>query len=184
MTRCKWCNLKNPKYVEYHDHEWGKACHDDGRLFEMLILEGFQAGLSWECILNKREAFRAAFDNFDVRKVAKYDEVKLKALAANPSIVRNRLKIAAAVVNAQAFIKVQQEFGSFDKYLWGFARGALGDCPLPVVEWDKTHSDLSDSLSKDLKKHGFKFVGTTIVYSLLQAVGIINSHDPGCYLHK
>lgn len=176
--RCHWCNLNNPLYVDYHDREWGVPLHDDRRLFEMLILEGFQAGLSWECILNKREAFRKAFDDFDYDKVAGYDETKLEALRTDEGIVRNRLKVAAAVVNAKAFMAIQKEFGSFDRYIWSFTDGKT------IYEWDKTSSPLSDRISKDMKRRGMKFVGTTIIYSYLQAIGIINSHEPGCGLYK
>ena len=176
--RCHWCNLNNPLYVDYHDREWGVPLHDDRRLFEMLILEGFQAGLSWECILNKREAFREAFNDFDYRKVAKYDETRLEALRMDEGIVRNRLKIAAAVVNARVFMDIQKEYGSFDRYIWSFTDGKT------VYEWDRTSSPLSDRISKDLRRRGMKFVGTTIIYSYLQAIGVINSHEAGCWLHK
>ncbi len=176
--RCAWCNLANPLYVAYHDTEWGRPQHSDAALFELLILEGFQAGLSWECVLNKRAAFRAAFDNFDCTKVAKYSPKKLAALLNNAGIIRNRAKIAASVTNAQVFLAIQQEFGSFDKYLKTFTRGKV------VYENDKTHSPLSDALSKDLQKRGMKFVGTTIIYSYLQAIGAIYSHSDDCYLYK
>ena len=177
-TRCRWANPDNPRYLAYHDEEWGTPVHDDRTLFEMLVLEGFQAGLSWECILNKREAFRHAFDNFDVETVAAYSEEKLAALAADPGIVRNRLKIAAAVGNAQAFRRIQEEWGSFDAYLWHWADGST------VREAGLASSPLSDAISKDLKKRGMKFVGTVIVYAYLQAVGVIDSHEPGCFLHR
>lgn len=173
--RCRWCNLGNPLYVHYHDTEWCVPVHDDRKLFEMLVLEGFQAGLSWECILNKREAFRQAFDGFDCRKVARYDNSKLADLCQQKGIVRNRLKISAAVGNAKAFMEIQSEFGSFDKYIWGFTGGRT------VRECGKTTSPLSDTVSEDLKKRGMKFVGSTIVYSYLQAIGIIHSHEEGCW---
>ena len=176
--RCHWCNLNNPLYVAYHDTEWGVPVHDDRKLFEMLILECFQAGLSWECILNKREAFRKAFDDFDYQKVAEYDDVKLEALRHDEGIVRNRLKIAAAVSNAKAFMEIQAEFGSFDRFIWSFTDGKV------IHEWERTSSPLSDTISKELRKRGMKFVGTTIVYSFLQAIGIVNSHEMGCWLHK
>lgn len=176
--RCGWCNLANPLYVAYHDTEWGRPQHTDAALFELLILEGFQAGLSWECVLNKRAAFRAAFDNFDCNKVAKYTPKKLAALLNNAGIIRNRAKIAASVTNARVFLAIQQEFGSFDKYLRSFTHGKV------VYENDKTHSPLSDALSKDLQKRGMKFVGTTIIYSYLQAIGAINSHSDDCFLYK
>ncbi len=177
-SRCRWCNMNNPLYVDYHDKEWGMPVHDDHTLFEMLILEGFQAGLSWECVLNKREAFRKAFENFDCVKIAGYDSMKLEALRQDKGIVRNRLKISAAVSNAAVFIEIQNEFGSFDKYIWNFTGGQI------VYECNKTTSSLSDTISKDLKKRGMKFVGSTIIYSYLQAIGIINSHEEGCWLHN
>ena len=177
MTRCRWCNLANPLYVDYHDKEWGVPVHDDGKLFEMLVLEGFQAGLSWECILNKREAFRNAFDGFDVRKVAGYGEEKIESLMQNTGIVRNRLKIHSAVTNANVFMAIQKEFGSFDSYLRTFTKGET------VYEYDKATSPLSDAISNDLRKRGMKFVGSTIIYAYLQAIGVINSHEPGCFLY-
>lgn len=176
ISRCFWANTKNPLYVAYHDEEWGVPCHDERMLFEMLILEGFQAGLSWECVLNKREAFREAFDNFDVHKVVGYDEAKLKELAASPGIIRNRLKIGASVVNARAFIGIQEEYGSFNKYIWGFTEGKVIYEPCNL----RTTSPLSDTISKDLRKRGMKFVGSTVVYSYLQAIGVINGHLEGC----
>ncbi len=178
VTRCRWCNLNNPTYVGYHDNEWGRPVHDDHKLFELLVLEGFQAGLSWECILNKRDAFRVAFDNFDVDAVSDYDEAKKESLRQDGSIVRNRLKIDASVRNALVFKNIVREFGSFGNYIWGFTHGQI------IYECDKTSSPLSDDISKDLKRRGMKFVGTTIVYSYLQAIGVINSHDGQCWLHK
>ena len=180
VKRCFWANSKNPLYRAYHDDEWGEPCHDEKMLFEMLILEGFQAGLSWECVLNKREAFREAFDNFDVQKVVKYNAIKLSSLADNPKIIRNRLKISASVANANAFIKIQEEFGSFDKYIWSFTNGEVIYEPCNL----RTTSPLSDTISKDMKKRGIKFVGSTIIYSYLQAIGIINGHLEGCYKCK
>lgn len=177
-NRCRWCNLKNPRYVDYHDKEWGVPIHDDHKLFEMLLLECFQAGLSWECILNKRDAFRAVFDAFDYILVANYGSVKLEALMRDKSIVRNRLKITAAVVNANVFIEIQNEFGSFDRYIWNFTNGKT------IYEFDKTSTPLSDAISKDLKRRGMKFVGTTVIYSFLQAIGIVNSHEPDCWLNQ
>mgnify|MGYP002611416683 CR=1 FL=1 len=174
--RCKWCNLKNEKYIKYHDEEWGILNLNEQYLFEMLILEGFQAGLSWECVLNKREAFIEAFDNFDLDKICHYDDEKLEELKNNPGIIRNRLKIAAAVKNAKAFKNIINEFGSFNNYIWGFTNNKI------VYEYDKTTSQLSDTISKDLIKRGMSFVGSTIIYSYLQAIGIINSHEPGCFL--
>lgn len=170
--------MKNPLYVEYHDNEWGIENHDDGYLFEMLILESFQAGLSWECILNKRENFRAAYDNFDLDKVCAYDNDKINELYENKGIVRNKLKINASVSNARIFRDIASEFGSFDNYLKSFTGGKV------LYETDKTTNPLSDSISADLKKRGMKFVGSTIIYSFLQAVGIIYSHDKDCDLYR
>ncbi len=175
-TRCRWANPKNETYLRYHDTEWGVPVHDDQKLFEMLILESFQAGLSWECVLNKREAFRRAFDNFDLEKVCFYDEERMAELAQDPGIIRNRLKIRAAVNNARIFRQIQQEYGTFSEYLWHWSSGKI------VIEQDLTHSPLSDAISNDLKKRGMKFVGTTIIYAYLQAVGVINSHEAGCFL--
>ena len=175
-VRCRWANPKNERYIRYHDDEWGVPVHDDRKLFEMLILECFQAGLSWECVLNKRDAFREAFDGFDLEKVCAYDAGKLEELASNPGIIRNRLKIHSAVTNAQVFRAVQQEYGSFSTYLWHFTDGKI------VYENTRTSSPLSDALSKDLNKRGMKFVGTTVMYAYLQAVGIINAHEDGCFL--
>lgn len=180
LSRCFWANPKNPLYLAYHDEEWGEPCHDERMLFEMLILEGFQAGLSWECVLNKREAFREAFDNFDVQKVAKYNESKLALLAENQGIIRNKLKIAASVVNAKVFIQIQKEHGSFDGYIWAYTQGKTIYEPCDL----RTTSPLSDSISKDLKKRGMKFVGSTVIYSFLQAIGIINGHLEGCRKYK
>lgn len=180
INRCFWANPKNPLYVVYHDEEWGEPCHDERKLFEMLILEGFQAGLSWECVLNKREAFRQAFDNFDVQKVAKYDENKKAELTANPKIIRNRLKINASVVNARSFIKIQEEFGSFDRYIWGFTEGSVIYEPCDL----RTTSPLSDTISIDMKRRGMKFVGSMVIYSYLQAIGVINGHLEGCWKYK
>lgn len=176
--RCAWTNLNNPLYVQYHDEEWGVPCHSDRALFELLILEGFQAGLSWECILNKREAFRRAFDGFDVEAVSAYDEQKIDLLMADASIVRNRQKIKASITNAQVFKQIQEEFGLFDAYIWKFVDGE----PVNESHTIRTTSPLSDEISKDLKKRGMKFVGSTIVYSFLQAIGVINGHEESCYL--
>lgn len=175
-VRCKWANPKNELYIAYHDEEWGQPVHDDHRLFEMLILESFQAGLSWECVLNKREAFREAFDHFDLDKVCNYNEDKLLELQNNPAIIRNRLKIKAAVTNANIFREIAKEYDSFSDYLWGFTNHEI------IYENDKTSSALSDKISDDLKKRGMKFVGTTIIYSYLQAVGVIYSHEDNCFL--
>jgi len=176
--RCAWANPQNPKYIEYHDREWGRQEHDDGKLFEMLILESFQAGLSWECVLNKREAFRRAFEGFDPERVAAFTEEKQSRLKQDQGIIRNGLKIRAAVENAKVFFRIREEYGSFDAYL----REMTGDTT--VKEWDKTSSELSDRLSADLKKRGMKFVGTVIIYSFLQAIGVIRSHTPDCFLFE
>lgn len=176
--RCAWCNLKNQKYVEYHDNEWGVANFDDKYLFEMLILESFQAGLSWECVLNKRDSFRQAYDNFDIEKVCNYDEKKKQELISNAEIIRNKLKVNASVNNAKIFRDIKNEFGTFYNYLKTFTNGET------YYEVGLTSSELSDKISKDLKKRGMKFVGTTIIYSYLQAIGIINSHDKDCFMYK
>lgn len=177
QIRCKWCNLKNPIYIQYHDREWGVPVYDDHRLFEMLILESFQAGLSWECVLNKRKHFRKAFDNFELEKVCAYDEKKIEELKNNKDIIRNRLKINAAINNAKIYKDIIKEYGCFSSYIWGFSDGQI------IYEYDKTTSKLSDTISKDLKNRGMKFVGSTIIYSYLQAVGIINSHEEECFCH-
>lgn len=176
--RCAWCNLKNQKYVEYHDNEWGVANFDDKYLFEMLILESFQAGLSWECVLNKRDSFRQAYDNFDLEKVCNYDEKKKQELISNAEIIRNKLKVNASVNNAKIFRDIKNEFGTFYNYLKTFTNDET------YYEVGLTSSELSDKISKDLKKRGMKFVGTTIIYSYLQAIGIINSHDKDCFMYK
>lgn len=176
--RCVWANPRNELYIKYHDEEWGQPVHDDHRLFEMLILESFQAGLSWECVLNKREDFRRAFDGFDMEKVCAYDEEKLEALRQDAGIIRNRLKIRAAVKNARIFRDIAAEYGSFADYLWGYTKGEV------VYENDRVSSPLSDAVSKDLRRRGMTFVGTTIIYSYLQAVGVIYSHEDGCFLCK
>lgn len=178
MKRCRWCNLNNPMYVKYHDEEWGVLRTDDRYLFEMLILESFQAGLSWECVLNKRENFRAAYDGFDADAVCAYDDRKMHELSENSGIIRNRRKIAASVRNARAFKSITEAFGSFYDYLKSYAGEEI------IYETELTHSELSDKISKDLQKRGMSFVGTTIIYSYLQAVGIINSHERDCFLYK
>ena len=178
MNRCKWCNINNPKYIDYHDREWGVLNLDDTYLLEMLILESFQAGLSWECVLNKREAFRNSYDNFDINKICNYDDNKIKELEENKDIIRNKLKIKASINNTKIFKNIQEEYDSFNNYLLTFTDNKI------YYEIDKTSSELSDRISKDLRKRGMTFVGTTIIYSYLQAIGIIYSHDKGCYLHK
>ncbi|MCD8082882.1 MAG: DNA-3-methyladenine glycosylase I [Clostridiales bacterium] len=176
--RCSYVNMKNPLYIRYHDEEWGVPEHCDRKLYELLILECFQAGLSWECVLNKRENFRAAFDGFDIDKVCAYDEAKCAELTGNPGIIRNRLKISAAVHNSIAFKKIQQEFGSFDAYIWGFT-----DRKTLVEDYRiRTTSPLSDRISRDLKKRGMKFTGSVMIYSYLQAIGVLNAHGKECDL--
>ncbi|MGH9819160.1 MAG: DNA-3-methyladenine glycosylase I [Pyrinomonadaceae bacterium] len=182
MKRCVWAT--NDLNIAYHDAEWGVPVHDDRTLFEFLILEGAQAGLSWDTILRKRDAYRAAFDNFDPAKVARYADAKCAKLLQNEGIIRNRLKIASAVSNAKAFLKIQKEFGSFDKYIWGFVGGK------PLVNKLKSHTDIlaktdiSDAISKDLKKRGFNFVGSTIMYAFMQATGVVNDHLMTCFRYK
>jgi DNA-3-methyladenine glycosylase I len=178
--RCDWCG-EDPLYVKYHDREWGVPLHDDRRLFEMLILEGMQAGLSWITILKKREAFRGAFDSFDPSRVAQYDERKVRELLLNRAIIRNRLKIQAAVQNAQAFLKVAEESGSFDKYIWRFVGGKPIQNRRADLKDIPARTEVSDALSKDLKKRGFNFVGSTICYAFMQAVGMVNDHVIGCF---
>ncbi len=181
MKRCRWANTELS--IPYHDNEWGVPQHDDRALFEFLILEGAQAGLSWETILKKRENYRRAFDNFDARLVANYDRHKVNELLANPGIIRNRLKITAAIENAQAFLTVQEKFGSFDAYVWRFVNGRP-----KKNKWNSpqvpTQTIESDGMSKDLKRRGFKFVGTTICYAFMQAVGMVNDHEKNCFRYK
>ena len=174
--RCRWANPQNPRYIHYHDTEWGIPLYDDQKLFELLILECFQAGLSWECVLNKREAFRRAFDGFDPDLICAYGEEKLQSLLKDPGIIRNRRKIRAAVDNARVFRSIQTERGSFSDYLWHWTRGEV------IREVGQTRSPLSDAVSRDLKQRGMTFVGTTILYAYLQAAGVISSHEPGCFL--
>jgi DNA-3-methyladenine glycosylase I len=179
--RCWWAETADADYVRYHDEEWGRAVHDERRLFEMLTLEGAQAGLSWSTILHKREGYRRAFANFDVRRVARFDARRRAALRRDSAIVRNRLKIDSAVSNARAFLAVQQEFGSFDRYLWAFVGGRpLVNCPRRGTVPARTA--LSDALSRDLRQRGFRFVGSTIIYAFLQAVGVVNDHTRDCFL--
>ena len=178
MIRCKWCNLDNKKYVDYHDFEWGALNLDDSYLFEMLILESFQAGLSWECVLNKRDNFRLCYDNFNLDKIINYDDKKIDELLQNKGIIRNKLKIKMSINNAKIFKKIQTEFGSFSNYLNSFTKGKI------IYELNLTHSKLSDDISKNLMSRGMKFVGTTIIYSYLQAIGIIYSHDRECFKYR
>ncbi len=179
--RCPWA--KGEQYVAYHDLEWGVPVHDDRVLFEFLILEGAQAGLSWETILKKREAYRAAFDQFDATKMARYDKAKQEALMGNAGIVRNRLKIASAIQNAKAFLEVQNELGSFDHYLWRFVEGSPQQNSWQSMSEVPASTATSDALSKDLKRRGFKFVGSTICYAFMQAVGMVNDHLVDCFRH-
>lgn len=178
MNRCNWVNLNNPLYINYHDKEWGIPIYDDEKLFEMLLLESFQAGLSWECILNKREDFKKAFDNFDYQKISKYEENKVNELIKNKNIIRNKRKITATITNAKIFMNIQKEYNTFSNYIWHFTEGNV------IYEYDKITSSLSDKISKDLYNRGMRFVGSTIIYSYLQAVGVINSHEPNCFLQK
>jgi DNA-3-methyladenine glycosylase I len=181
--RCRWVTDGDADYMRYHDREWGRPVHDDRLLFEMLILEGAQAGLSWLTILRKRANYQKAFARFDPNKVARFDAARKAALLLDPGIVRNRLKIDSTVSNARAFLAVQREFGSFDRYLWSFVQRR------PVVNRSRTgrglpaRTELSDRISKDLKKRGFRFVGSTIIYAYLQAVGVVNDHMRGCFLY-
>ena len=183
QKRCQWCGT-DELYVKYHDEDWGVPVHDDRKHFEMLILEGAQAGLSWITVLRKRENYKKAFDNFDVKKVARYTEKRIEKLLQNAGIIRNKSKVRSAVSNAKAFIEVQKEFGSFDKYIWQFVDNK------PIVSKWKKMSDIpvtsieSDTLSKDLKKRGFKFVGSTIIYAHMQSIGMINDHTTDCYRYK
>jgi len=176
--RCNWVNLKSPLYINYHDKEWCVPSHDDRYLFEMLILESFQAGLSWSTILKRREHFREAFDEFDVIRVSQYDEVKKEALRENKGIIRNKLKIKAAVNNAKLFIGIQKEYGSFSKYIWGFTDHQVIKNQTGTF---RATSPLSDTISKHLKRRGMKFVGSTIIYAYLQAIGIVDDHEPQCF---
>lgn len=181
--RCSWAG-DLPIYIDYHDNEWGRPEHDDNKLFEMLILEGMQAGLSWITVLKKREAFRKAFDGFDPAKVALYGEEKIQELLANEGIIRNRLKVNAAVTNAKAFLAIQERYGSFDKFIWSY----VDDTPIKN-HWEKMEdipasTTVSDRISKDLKKMGFKFVGSTIIYAFMQAVGMVNDHVTDCFIYQ
>jgi len=179
MNRCDWA--KNDLAILYHDTEWGVPQHDDRKLFEFLILEGAQAGLSWDTILRKRENYRAAFDDFDAEKIALYDAAKCAELLQNEGIIRNRLKIASTVQNAKAFLKVRQEFGSFDQYIWNFVGGKPLDNKRKDLSEIPAKTDISDAISKDLQKHGFNFVGSTIMYAFMQACGLVNDHEVSCF---
>lgn len=177
--RCKWVNLNNPIYIKYHDEEWGIPSYDDNYIFEMLVLEVFQAGLTWECVLNKRENFRKAFDNFDYNKIAKYDPKKINNLLNNKDIIRNKLKIKSTINNAKVFIKIKKEYNTFSNYIWHFSKNKI------IYNQGKiTTNYLSNEISKDLKERGMTFVGSTIIYAFLQAIGIINDHEKTCDYRK
>lgn len=181
-TRCPWC-LGSASYIRYHDEEWGQAVHDDRRLFELLILEGAQAGLSWSTILNKRDHYRKVFDNFDAREIARYTDKKIARLLADAGIVRNRLKIAAAIGNARCFLAVQKEFGSFDSYIWRWVGGQPKQNRRRSMKSVPARTRVSDAMSKDLLRRGFKFVGSTICYAYMQATGMVNDHLVACFRH-
>ncbi|NHZ88403.1 DNA-3-methyladenine glycosylase I [Massilia sp. CCM 8733] len=181
IERCSWANTANQRYLDYHDHEWGVPCHDENTLFEMLNLEGAQAGLSWETILNKRDGYRLAFDHWDAEKIARYDAAKVAELLANPGIVRNKLKVAAAITNAQAYLRLRAEGSSLDAYLWGFVDGQPIVNHYSADERSPARTELSDRLSKDLLQRGFKFVGSTIVYAYMQGIGMIDDHAANCF---
>jgi DNA-3-methyladenine glycosylase I len=183
-TRCAWCPTDNPLYIQYHDEEWGVPVHEDRLLFEMLILEGAQAGLSWLTILKRRDSYRAAFDHFDARKIARYDKKKTDALMNDPGIIRNRLKIAATVDNARAFLEVQKEHATFDRYIWSFVGGKTKRTHRPTGERLPAQTVEAEAMSKDLKKRGFRFVGPTICYAFMQAVGMVDDHSVDCFRAK
>ncbi|MGT2907928.1 DNA-3-methyladenine glycosylase I [Streptococcus dentiloxodontae] len=179
-ARCGWVKMTNPLYVSYHDREWGKALHDDRALFELLCLESYQAGLSWETVLNKRAAFKTAFCNYEISKVAAMTDAQLEDLLQNPDIIRNRAKLFATRTNAQAFLKIQDNYGSFDHYIWSFVANQTIDNPVINYKEVPAKTLLSEKISKELKKQGFKFVGPVCVYSFLQAAGLVNDHEVGC----
>ena len=180
LPRCPWANPNNPLYLNYHDYEWGVPSYDDKALFELLVLEGAQAGLSWETVLNKRENYREAFDHFDVQKVAVYSEKKLEALLRNPGIIRNRLKIRSVIRNAKVFIEIQKEFGSFSAFIWAYVDHEPIVNRFSDIEEVPTQTPLSESISKELKKRGMNFVGPTIIYAYMQSIGMVNDHLVGC----
>lgn len=181
VKRCTWVDEKSEIYKDYHDHEWGRPVYDDEKLYEMFLLETFQAGLSWITILKKREAFKETFDQFDVKKIARYDETKVTELLNNEKIIRSKRKIAAAIKNAKIFMNIQNEFGSFSKYIWGFSNNQIIK---NIDDNFKTTSKLSDEISNDLKKRGMSFVGSITIYSYLQAVGIVNDHELNCFCYN
>ena len=182
-SRCPWC-LSDPLYIQYHDREWGVPLHQDRRLFEFLILEGAQAGLSWLTVLKKRQNYRKAFDGFDPEKIARYRPSKIKKLMNNAGIIRNRLKIESTISNAKAYLAVKKEFGSFDRYLWGFVSGRPAVNRFRAMKHLPPRTDISDTMSRDLKKRGFRFVGSTICYALMQAVGMVNDHLVTCFRYR
>jgi len=184
QRRCEWVNLKNNVYISYHDQEWGVPVFDDKKLFEMLILEGAQAGLSWEIVLNKREHYRKAFDDFDYVKIAAYDDKKEKELLQNTGIIRNRLKIKSAIKNARVFLKIQEEFGSFNKYIWAYVSFKPVKNSFNSIRELPSKTELSDKISKDLIKRGMSFVGSTIIYSFIQSVGLVNDHIVTCFRYE
>jgi len=183
MNRCTWA-ASNPDFFDYHDHEWGVPLHDDRKLFEFMLLDAFQAGLSWLTILRKRDNFRKAFDDFDYHKIAAYDQSKIESMLQDAGIIRNKLKINAAVKNARAFIKIQDEFGSFDAYIWGFTNGQTIQNHFTTIKEIPARTELSDIISKDLIKRGCTFVGSTIIYAFLQAAGIVNDHTTDCFRYQ
>jgi DNA-3-methyladenine glycosylase I len=184
MKRCSWCGTENELYIKYHDEEWGSVCHDDRYLFELIVLEGAQAGLSWLTVLKKRENYRKAFDNFDVKKVAKYKENKIEELLKNEEIIRNKLKINSAISNAKIFIEIQKEFGSFSKYIWSFVNNK------PIKNSWKTYkempskNEISDAISENLKERGMNFVGSKIIYAFMQSIGMVNDHEVSCFKYN
>ncbi|HLC71879.1 MAG TPA: DNA-3-methyladenine glycosylase I [Candidatus Nanoarchaeia archaeon] len=181
--RCDWSG-DNPLMIKYHDEEWGVPIHDDRKLFEFLILEGAQAGLTWQTVLNKRENYREAFNDFDIQKIAHYSDNDVKRLLSNSGIIRNRLKIQSAIINAQNFLKIQKEFGSFEKYIWQFVSGKPINHKIKSIRDIPATTRESDAMSKDLLKRGFKFVGSTICYAFMQAVGMVNDHQTNCFRYK
>ncbi|PRC90760.1 DNA-3-methyladenine glycosylase I [Solimicrobium silvestre] len=181
IKRCGWANPANPLYLAYHDHDWGVPCHDETTLFEMLNLEGAQAGLSWETILNKRENYRQAFDGWNAEKIAHYDATKVAELLANPGIVRNRLKVAATINNAQAYLRLRDEVGGLDPYLWGFVNGKTLVNHIDDYKQAPPKTELSERISKDLAKRGFKFIGPTIIYAYMQSIGMVDDHILSCF---
>lgn len=184
LQRCAWVPSNNTEYQKYHDQEWGVPVHDDSKLFEFLVLEGAQAGLSWEIVLKKREGYKKAFNNFDIKKCAQMSDSELEKLIQNPEIIRNRLKIFSVRKNAIAVLKIQEEYGSFDKFIWSYVEGKPINNKLASISQIPVKTDLSDKISKDLKKRGMSFIGSTIIYAYMQAVGLVNDHTTDCFRHK